>query len=489
MSALAKAGINAKELEEGSAPSTRLPENLDVKDSELAGGESSPEKIEFPTDVQAPLDKDSSSDATMTLPASMSSTPEPARPRKKSVSFAENTKAGAEPTQMPSLKKKPVPMTNQTPPAKLAQLAKGTFNEGDRVVELDEDENAIAAIAPRMPVNESAEAAALRRRMLEYNLREVGNIVAQIDLDEDLSEDEDVDMEDDELDEGDTTSMTSSAEDENEYGISRNGVMTEEYRKEMLALEARLNARMLQNVGPNPQLDDENLLGLNEQPPSLASSEIQPPPGVDSETTIPKEKSVRFADKLDVAPAKNTSSMQNKTSSPEMTSAPIKDSIVERAPTNPTQPSNSSPTVRKPSRFKASRLATPSTTTHTAGPAAQEQIPHRSAHTPLAETIVERSVEYPHGPQQIAGPPSAPDELDPTIHKAQVADEYFRLRNKLISKEGGFSKEKQEEDAMDEEMMDQDADVVDIDEKGDNDQPKRNVSLFKAARLSGGLGK
>jgi len=65
-------------------------------------------------------------------------------------------------------------------------------------------------------------------------------------------------------------------------------------------------------------------------------------------------------------------------------------------------------------------------------------------------------------------PISDPDELDPALLQQEVATEYYRVRNRMIQKQGGF-KNQEDEDHR-----------VEFDEEG---RPKK-VSRFKAARFA-----
>ena len=80
---------------------------------------------------------------------------------------------------------------------------------------------------------------------------------------------------------------------------------------------------------------------------------------------------------------------------------------------------------------------------------------------PLSDTIVER--ETPNSP------PLEPDELDPALLQKEVATEYYRMRNRMIQKHGGFLKDPDEENRI----------IPHTEEDGG---PKR-MSRFKAARI------
>ncbi|KAK5015784.1 hypothetical protein LTR16_012852, partial [Cryomyces antarcticus] len=77
--------------------------------------------------------------------------------------------------------------------------------------------------------------------MLAYGLNEVGAVVAELDLEE-FSDDPE-----DDFDDEDTGDYDSSVEEEDQYGRSTGKLVDEGYRKEMLELEKRLNARMVEN--------------------------------------------------------------------------------------------------------------------------------------------------------------------------------------------------------------------------------------------------
>ena len=161
--------------------------------------------------------------------------------RKKSVSFAEGTKT--EDSNI-SRKRQPHPLfaKARSPPAiataeTLYDVQQKTpsdqmtalLNAEANIIRNDPTINQDEGIAsPVLPKDESPEDAALRRQMLQYNMEEVGSVVAEIDLDDDMStppysEDEDED--------------DTSVEEEDEHGRSKNIILSDEYVKQMKALE------------------------------------------------------------------------------------------------------------------------------------------------------------------------------------------------------------------------------------------------------------
>lgn len=370
------------------------------------------------------------------------------------------------------------------PSSFIQDVAKHSFPDGDRVVEVDSDDEEVSAIGPKSSKPESAADAALRARMLEYSLREVGNIVAQIDLDEagtdvtdsgteEFGSDEDFDLDGMDLDNDDEAS---SIEDEDEHGLSRNGNLSESYRKEMRELEDRLNARMFQSVGPSPDDTNEVSIATTEETiaPSAKSPATSSKPIKSAPKTAPKAKGVRFAETLDVAPTTPPADKSNKpaSESAEFAQAPsepaFKDTIIERRPA-PSSTHTDSAQPKKVSRFKSSRLAA------TAQPEIQ---PHRSATHPLANTIIERPSPRPDTSKGPTTPTEA-DEVAPTVQRQQLASQYYRHRNQQVQKQGGFARLARDEEEREGDVSD---DEMQID--GENGNGKK-MSLFKKARIHG----
>lgn len=371
--------------------------------------------------------------------------------------------------------------SNSTSPkpasAHLQDVAKHSFPNGERVVEVDSDDEAVAETASRASLNESPEDARLRAQMLEYSMREVGEIVAQMDIDEDdddedkatdsgtaeFASDEDTDMiNGDDAEQGWDLDET---DDEDEHGLNRSSNMSEAYRDEMMELEKRLNARMFQNVGPNP---NPGALEPAAQQTPIGGTVASPDHGPKT-TTLPerpaKEKAVRFAESLDMAPesksSKKTSSYPERTEKGEGdrdSSPAVRDNVIERAP--PPQADNAAATpAKKMSRFRAARQQSAAEPP----PAVQ---PHRSSANPLANNIIERPAS---GATQA---PSMDDEFDPVIQEQQLKREYYDYRNRQVQREGGFARFGRQDEG--------EAEVSDEEE-----EERRKMSLFKKARAEG----
>ena len=176
---------------------------------------------------------------------------------------------------------------------------------------------------PIIPVDESPEDAALRRQMLQYNMGEVGAVVAELDLDErgiSYSDDDEKDYADD---------NSSVEEDEDQFGRTKRRVLSDDYLAEMKALEKRLK-----NVGPNAEVASvalANGYGEEQQPsnnPVLTAMGQKPKSA--------EKKGVRFASELDIQEAPNStatnSSQQDSEHKtlPKAASYPVRASVIER---------------------------------------------------------------------------------------------------------------------------------------------------------------
>lgn len=224
---------------------------------------------------------------------------------------------------------------------------------------------------PVIPANESSEDAALRRQMIQYNMSEVNNIVAEMTLDDEASDASYSDAGSEEI--PDDSSLD---EDEDKFGRTKRRVLSNEYLAEMRALEQRLNAKAIQNVGPNASLEASALASgqqNEEQPPNQSSSN-----GINKAPKPLTTKAVRFAEELDIQ-------------------------------SSPPPPS----------------IAPPPT-------AAQSPTPPKHIH---AKTIIER----PYTSTTATATPPEPDEFDPALLQQEVKTEYHKMRNRMIQRQGGFA--------------------------------------------------
>ncbi|KAI9841334.1 MAG: hypothetical protein M1837_000767 [Sclerophora amabilis] len=366
-------------------------------------------------------------------------------------------------------------------------------------------------IPPLVPNNESPEDATLRREMLDYGLSEVGAVVAELDLDDSASQ---FSYSDDEVYTDEEDQYTSSADDEVEdkFGRTTRRVVSEAYRKEMEALERSLNAKMVQNVGPNliPSTTQE-----------AKDTPRQPIVGQKIDGEVPKlkaqqrpsKKSVHFADDLDLSSPTGASESSAKHVESTETSTipaepPLREAIIERSPNASQQRAPSPPRPQqKVSLFKSMRAAgslvpgspailKPSTSdiTHPAQAQAQTQRFPREASSPdqqsshvLASTIIDRPLN--HDSTTLA--PTNNDtltNLDVNLHSQEIASEYYRRRNQRIQTErGGFLPRDAEADTLAHaEAHDGRVPLADdeIEYDDENDRPGKKPSLFRQARLA-----
>lgn len=392
-------------------------------------------------------------------------------PRKKSVSFAQGTKEVLETSPTDQRRTKPPKLSPS------AQILRGSvLGVGDANQAFD--------TAPIVPTNESTEDAALRRDMLDYSMSEMGAIVAQLDIDDsEGSGASDMDIgDDDDYEEFEDEGMSEASDDENQYGLRESSGINAAYRDEMLELEKKLNAHMIRNLGPQPDLAlplaAEGELALDT--PTAANGAFDNERREDSS----KSKGVRFAEALDIAPTSQATTKPTPFKSSSQGPPPLKDTIVER-PLQSSSTTTAPGAARKPSRFKAARSSAPTSSPQ------QAQAPATSASsTPLASKIIERAPGSSTANRQ----PTSPNEFAPALVRQQVATEYYNQRNKFIQQQGGFSRKMQEEQDMEDELNgtyeNQPApsgkSSHDIDGGEENTEPPKKVSLFKAARLKRG---
>ncbi|KAF3190402.1 hypothetical protein TWF225_002163 [Orbilia oligospora] len=146
-------------------------------------------------------------------------------------------------------------------------------------------------------VEESEEDAQMREEMIKYNMREMNNIVAEIELEEDDEEDDDEDY-DDEEDEADDNEEED--EDEDQWGRSKGRLVSDKVRREMMKLQKKIEARdKAAQVAAEVEEDSKALAANTEKNKEIASPAEEPKKKKKSS----EKKGVRFAEELDIAPA------------------------------------------------------------------------------------------------------------------------------------------------------------------------------------------
>ncbi|KAA8613855.1 Prefoldin-3 multi-domain protein [Pyrenophora tritici-repentis] len=409
---LRKAGIQKAELEKK------------VTQSEERSSEKVSDTAPVPETVKASAPASSSSQPKSTPSSKSTSTvsddpaPQPSPP-KKTVSFAEDVQV--EPSQ-------------SSEEEKLATLL---FPKGARAVELKGDERATPS-SPIIPNDESPEDAALRRQMLEYGLSEVGQVVAELNLDQPTAD--------------------------------TRPVITEEYRKQMMELEKKLNARMMQNVGPEadkPSLEehigDIRTMVVKEDDEfdgSMDTSKSETPPADSNQS--PNKRVVRFAENLDVSEApKQVQGPPKATLAPAKPAPTMSDIVVERAPPGVSAPVEP-PKPGKVSRFKSARAGAAPPPQMLPTPPIPEAPPVPSG--PKGKTIADTVTEHAPLPSE----PQAPNEFDPLLVSREIQAHYNKARNRFISQQGGFK------------ATEEDLENPIVEER---DGKTKKVSRFMAARL------
>ena len=208
------------------------------------------------------------------------------KPR-KSVSFAEDTKEAAEVRSQTNLQKR----SNESPKTKnkMPPSPDSILNEENPIRQTPDisfyDEEEDKPFKPVIPENESAEDAAIRRQMIEYNLKEINPIVAELAMEEE----EDTYSDAESL--NGTDEGSSVDEDEDKFGRTKRRVLSENYLNEMNNLKLRLaNTR---------QTSEAALAAMNDKTTETECVLSSAPPT----STSLMAKGVRFAEELDIQPS------------------------------------------------------------------------------------------------------------------------------------------------------------------------------------------
>ncbi|KAK1547003.1 hypothetical protein CPAR01_00970 [Colletotrichum paranaense] len=371
---------------------------------------------------------------------------------KKSVSFAEDTKPSAE------------------------QQVSRNAQRVEEIMQTARSQENISREAPVIPEDESEEDAFLRREMLKYGMEEVGQVVAELNLEDgdgSADDDEDWEYEYSDLEDDD---------EEDKFGRSTSSVLDDGYHQRMLELEKRLGvkSRFTQKSEADDQESDEDQQGIgriivNSGDKGKAVEAAKPSPVPTTSilrTSSPTDadeskKSVRFAQSLDVAPDSVSDTAAAPPTVPQPPPEPIVEplsDIVER--TGPARQAEAKST-RKVSRFKKQKAA-PTVVDDGFVPMGPRDVPSRfidqdrpTAPTgPEGKTLADAVVEKESKPQD-------ENAFDEDFIDQDLADEYHRQRRNFIQKQGGFLQE--------------DTSVVRPLDEADGGQ---RISKFKAARLS-----
>ncbi|KAH8179254.1 prefoldin subunit domain-containing protein [Sarocladium implicatum] len=376
--------------------------------------------------------------------------------KKKNVAFTEDTKMGDDRPQPTSRNARRV----------------------EQIMQTAKDQEGLMKQNPIIPEDEDPEDAAMRQAMLNYSMREVGAIVAEMELEEVGSDEDDYEFEYSDLEEEED-------DDDDAFGRYRGRVVTADYQERMLELEKKLGVRSRfteaaerraeeesdsDNDGVRPGEEGIGRIKISGKPAGSSATKAAPVKSSMKKDASEQPKGVRFAQALDIAPEE-----ESKAPAAPLPSAkdqkdivePMLDTIVERkAPSQAAEPTGTS--TRKQSRFKQNRAQ--------GGPVPQgpfdvpASVIERNAQelpvtptgpsgTTIADTLVERETN---------SQPVPPDEFDDSMIQDEVADEYQRMRKRFINRDGGFLRENESQ-------------VQPLEEA--HGGPQR-MSRFKAARLS-----
>ncbi|KAK1636261.1 Prefoldin subunit-domain-containing protein [Colletotrichum phormii] len=456
--------------EEGNVLSSRLQQpgnsSAQIRETlEKAGLKDIPAGQPSQTEKTEPIVEDVTDEPLAEAPESISPAHDPAQSAEESLPEADVDDAVAV--------KKSVSFAEDTKPSAEEQVSRNA-QRLEEIMQTAKSQEDISREAPVIPEDESEEDAFLRREMLKYGMEEVGQVVAELNL-EDGSGDEDEDWEYEYSDLEDD-------EEEDKFGRSTSSVLDDGYHQRMLELEKRLGvkSRFTEKPEADDQESDEDRQGIGriivnsgdkgkaveaaKQSPVPTTSILRTSSPTDADES---KKSVRFAQSLDVAPDSVPETSAAPPTVPQPPSEPIVEplsDIVER--TGPAKQAEAKST-RKASRFKKQKAA-PTVVDDGFVPMGPRDVPSRfidqdrpTAPTgPEGKTLADAVVEKESKPQD-------ENAFDEDFIDQDLADEYHRQRRNFIQKQGGFLQE--------------DTSVVRPLDEADGGQ---RISKFKAARLS-----
>ncbi|KAF2969034.1 hypothetical protein GQX73_g4534 [Xylaria multiplex] len=471
--AAARVVSNPEATDEDGLPITEISEELDDDDNVVSyslrqPGNSQPQLLEalekagikeLPSGSGEPassITPDTSTPAS-TIPNSSNGTEQHPRSKHPGGNRVEASKANPPP------KKKSVTFTEDTKEAE-EETPSGTFQTLQELYRKAKDQESIIS-DPIMPADESPEDAELREDMIRYNketmMYEMAPIVAELELEEGSGDDDD----------GWDYDESEEDDDEDQWGRSTSGVVNDEYKRQMLELKERLSKQTFGEQKTSDGGDDDEFaegigrIAIRHEKPGSAqnSSDL---PTINRNTSIDsaskdETKRVRFTPSLDIAEASPSAAQPNPPQPEHSEVDPLSD-VVERRHSGVNH--IKSIPGRGPSRFRKER----------ANDVLVTKMPHIAPEKPTDTTRY-----APSGPEGqtlatmiLEHEPSdkvkEPDELDANLLHQQVTEEYYKMRNKMIGRQGGFLKENTDP-------------IQPLEEEEGG--PKR-VSRFKAARLA-----
>ena len=335
-----------------------------------------------------------------------------------------------------------------------------------------------------IPEDESPEDALLRRQMVQYNLEEVGAIVAEIDIQDDIlsqsEHDSDIEME---STDGEEPYVEDEDEEEDDFGrTTKSKPLDATYVQRMQALSDKMKASPMINIGPTTAV----------KPKDTRSHATLNPPEKSPKAASSGKKGVRFAEDLDIqeSPANTPEAQNGIDEDPEWSvanllaaSSAISGKPIAQLPASSpvTVPGQSTATSsNKRSRFKAAR-AQASTNASIAASLNSISIstptPKPNPQKILADTLIERPF---NASLSSVPPPSVTntDIPDPELLRSEISTAYHHLRNRQVHREGGFLRNDENGEPVE-------FASTEPSHSGSSDalEPKKKMSKFKAARL------
>lgn len=273
--------------------------------------------------------------------------------------------------------------------------------------------------------------------MLEYGMLEIGSVVAELEIESNSDWSSD-------WSDQDSEEIEHSSDEEDSFGRSTGRVISDEFRQRMIELEERMGEITMKDIinkGSDLETVEEGIGYI-----TIPNKENS------------KENSIK-TDKISGNFDANPSQGEAPTNSPEVESS--EESRISQT-SNISERSTKSKSTDSTSSEKTTAIQGNISNLEGLGPHSSNRPVFKSSKgRPLAATVIEREIPTMESVTE-------PNEMNSHLLRQEVAIEYYKIRNMMIQKQGGFMKENESER------------VEFTEEEGG---PKK-MSRFKAARLA-----
>ncbi|WPH02639.1 Hypothetical protein R9X50_00550400 [Acrodontium crateriforme] len=331
---------------------------------------------------------------------------------------------------------------------------RASFKPGEKVIQINDDDE-LEGEQVVLPENETEEEARTRREMLDYHLHEVGHIVAQINLDDDgYGEEYDDDEEEDDDESSRYAGSTHPDDEDTPYTSNHSDFDNDDDDDDEEDEFGRTKRRVITDEYRKEMMEmEKRLIGnLGAEPQDEDLAGMEIDPS-DVRRLVIRDKPESLSSATSESNEKKPNGGKKRVSFAEE---------VDIA-------AEAEPTPIKAQKHHQGENAAPVSVT-----IAERQIkskprtfdPDDTPTGPAGRTLAETLVERP----SVAAPLAGPSEDDPVMQRRELAAEYYRRRNDMIKQQGGFKKDEDDEEENGELMEERDGKL-------------KKVSRFRAARM------